>query len=94
MGENRNKDLEEMKEMLDVVGEKVPKMFREIVGSIYTKDTATQMGQAVGAYYQELIAAGMPKDVAAEMAMAYSVSLKDMMSGKQFSMTYKDEDKA
>ncbi|NLE70285.1 MAG: hypothetical protein GX611_08860 [Clostridiales bacterium] len=78
-------DTEELAQVLDTVGEKVPKLIRDILGSLYNKEAGINMGQAVGAYYKELLEAGIPQDAAIDMAKSLSFSLKDM------SLTYSDK---
>ena len=71
-------DTEDLARVLDTVGEKVPKLIRDILGSLYNKEAGISMGQAVGAYYKELLEAGIPQEDAIEMAKSLSFSLKDM----------------
>lgn len=71
-------DTEELAQVLDTVGEKVPKLIRDILGSLYNKEAGINMGQAVGAYYKELLEAGIPQEDAIDMAKSLSFSLKDM----------------
>ncbi len=70
-------DTEELAQVLDTVGEKVPKLIRDILGSLYNKEAGINMGQAVGAYYKELLEAGIPQEDAIDMAKSLSFSLKD-----------------
>ena len=72
-------DTEELAQVLDTVGEKVPKLIRDILGSLYNKEAGTNMGQAVGAYYKELVDAGIPQEAALEMAKEFSFSLRNFM---------------
>lgn len=86
--------VEKMKEMLDMVSEKIPRMMQGLLDTVYSKETAVSMGQAVGTYYRELVAAGMPPEVAADMARAYTISVKDIISNRQMGMDHKDGDRA
>ena len=61
-----------------MVGDKVPKLIREVMGSLYSKEAGLNMGQAVGAYYKELLAAGLPQEAAVDMAKEFSFSLKNL----------------
>ena len=79
-----SKDVNDLRDILDTVGDRVPQLIKNIVGSLYSKEAGTSMGQSVGAYYQELIASGIPQEAALEMAKSYSLSMKDLMS-KNFS---------
>ena len=88
MSENKRefdiKDTYELGQILDTVGDKVPKLIKDIMGSLYSKENAANMGQAVGTYYKELIAAGIPQEDALDMAKSMAFSLKDIQfnSGK------------
>lgn len=75
---NFGKDAEELGSILETVGDKIPKLIRDIIGSLYSKDAGTNMGQAVGAYYKELIESGIPQDAALEMAREFSFSMKNI----------------
>ena len=79
-----SKDVNELRDVLDTVSDRVPKLIKDIVGSLYSREAGASMGQSVGAYYQELIASGIPQEAALEMAKSYSLSMKDLMS-KNFS---------
>lgn len=81
MGHNEeSKDVRDLKQVLETVGEKVPQLIRGVLDSLYTKEAGASMGQSVGAYYQELIAAGLPQEAALEMTKEYSFSLKQVMN--------------
>ena len=69
---------QDLAQLLDTVGEKVPKLIKDLLGSLYNKEAGTNMGQAVGAYYRELLDAGIPQEAAIDMAKELSFSLKNM----------------
>ncbi|MGI6687298.1 MAG: hypothetical protein ACOX6Y_02865 [Christensenellales bacterium] len=83
-------DVNELRDVLDTVSERVPKLIKDVVGSIYSREAGASMGQSVGAYYQELIASGIPQEAALEMAKSYSISMKDLFS-KNFSAEIGDK---
>jgi hypothetical protein len=64
--------------MLEAVGDKVPRLIKNVMNSLYSQEVGAGMGKAVGAYYRELIEAGIPQEAALEMAKGFSFSLKDM----------------
>jgi hypothetical protein len=80
MSENNKKEfeVEKVAEIMEVVGDKVPKLIRDVMGSLYSKEAGLNMGQAVGAYYKELLAAGLPQEAAVDMAKEFSFSLKNL----------------
>lgn len=77
----RSKDMNELSDVLETVSEKVPRLIREVMGSLYSKDTGAAMGQSVGAYYKELVASGIPQDAALQMAKEFSFSMKNFDFG-------------
>lgn len=74
-----DKDMEELSELLDTVTAKVPKLIKDLVGSLYSPEAGANMGKAVGAYYKNLVEAGLPQDVAVEMAKDYALSVTKVM---------------
>lgn len=70
-------DIKELAEVLDTVSEKVPKLIREIVGTLYSPEAGKNMGKAVGSLYKELLDSGIPQDAALDMAKSYMISMKD-----------------
>ncbi len=108
MEDNKQKktsDAQNVADMLDAVGDKIPALLRNITSSLYSRETGASMGQAVGAYYKELVDAGIPVQAALEMAKDYSFSLRHVVnqgSGggntsdghgpKGFSFTYSSND--
>lgn len=73
-----NNDLKTMNEILDSVSEKLPKLIRGIIGSLYSMDAGREMGKAIGSFYQELVASGFPEKDALEMSKQYMISLKSL----------------
>ena len=83
MEETTMDDMKELEEMLDVVSKKVPKLIRELVGTLYSPESGANMGQAVGAFYKGLVESGLPADVAVEMAKEYSLSFTQIIKAAQ-----------
>ena len=83
-------DMQELANVLDTVGDKIPGLIQKVMGSLYSRETATGMGQAVGAYYRELVDAGIPQEAALDMATEFSFSLKDMKHGAMSFSTDKE----
>ncbi|MGI6689667.1 MAG: hypothetical protein ACOX63_02275 [Christensenellales bacterium] len=74
-----SKDVNELRDVLDTVSERAPKLIRDIIGTIYSKEAGTALGQSVGAYYKALVESGIPQDAALDMANGYAFSIKDMV---------------
>jgi len=64
-------DAEEVKEILSVVSEKVPALIKGLMSSVFSADSARDMGKAAATYYSELKAGGIPDDVAVQMTKEY-----------------------
>ena len=69
--EKRKMDAEEVALILEAVSERVPKLIKGLVQSVFSEESAASIGKAVGAYYKELKAGGIPDDVALKMAQDY-----------------------
>jgi ribulose kinase len=70
-----DKDLSELKEILDTVSDKVPGLIGNLVSAVmtnvYSPEAGQQLGKAVGAFYNELVASGIPAEEALKMAKDY-----------------------
>ncbi len=66
-----SEEAEEVKEILSVVSEKVPALIKGLMSSVFSADSAKDMGKAAATYYSELKAGGIPDDVAVQMTKEY-----------------------
>jgi hypothetical protein len=76
------KDIDDLKELLGVVTDKVPGILRGVRDVIYSKDAAENMAEAVATFYKKLVDAGIPKDQAMDMTRGYMINLRDIFGGK------------
>jgi hypothetical protein len=67
-------DAEEVKEILDVVSEKIPKLIENLTDILYGEKSSAKFGKAVASFYKELVDSGMTKD-AYELTQQYMSSL-------------------
>jgi len=76
-------DPEKIKEILNVVSEKVPGLLRELSRILYGEEEAKQFGTAVATFYKELKEAGMTDEQAFELTRQYmsTLNLGQMMKG-------------
>lgn len=76
-------DPEKIKEILDIVSEKVPGLLKELSEVLYGPKEAKQFGVAVSTFYKELKDAGMTDEQAFELTRQYmsTLNLGQMMSG-------------
>lgn len=70
-GKKGSKDVEELKEVLSIVSDKVPALIKGLVQSVFSIDAAADMGKAAATYYKELKAGGIPDEVAIKMTQDY-----------------------
>lgn len=79
----RMPDPEKIKEILNVVSDKVPGLLRELSKIIYGPEEAKQYGISVATFYKELIDAGMTDKQAFELTRQYmsTLNIGQMMKG-------------
>lgn len=83
MGDNDLiKDIDDLKEILGVVTDKVPGILRGLRDVLYSKDAAENMADAVATFYTKLVDAGIPKDEAMDMTKGYMINLRGIFGGK------------
>ncbi len=70
-GEKAKAEAEEVALILEAVSDRVPRLIKGLVESVFSEEAATSIGKAVGAYYKELKAGGIPDDVALKMTQDY-----------------------
>jgi len=73
--ENRMPDPEKIKEILDVVSEKIPGLLKELSALLYSPESAKQYAEAAATFYKELKKAGMTDEQAYELTSQYLSTL-------------------
>ena len=68
-------DPEKIKEILDVVAEKVPGLLKELSMLLYSPESAKNYAQAAAIFYKELKGAGMTEEQAYELTKQYLSTL-------------------
>jgi len=87
------KDINDLKEVLGVVTDKVPAILRGLRDVLYSKDAAEDMAAAVATFYSRLVEAGIPREQAMEMTRGYMINLRDVFGGKNgFKMNFSNSD--
>jgi len=85
--ETREKgDVEELREVLGVVSERVPALIRGIRDVLYSREAAESMAEAVATFYKKLVDAGVPPKEALEMAKGYMIDLRSLFGRKGLSL--------
>ena len=79
MSKNGN-DIGELREVLDTVADKIPRLLSNVLTTLYSADSGRQMGQSIGSLYRELVDAGIPKEDALEMAKSYMISISSVLN--------------
>jgi len=76
MSEHNNMpDPQKIKEILDVVGEKIPGLLKTLSELLYGAQSAKQYAAAAATFYKELKAAGMTEEQAFELTQQYMSTL-------------------
>jgi hypothetical protein len=90
---------EEVKEILDVVAEKIPNLLESLSDILYSKENAQKYGDAVAHFYKSLLEAGMTTEQAFELTEKYMSSLSPLASmggmlkeGKHFRSSFNGEE--
>jgi len=76
------KDVGELRDVLDVVSDKIPALLRGLRDVLYSKESAENMAESVGTFYKKLVESGIPKEDALDMARGYMINLRDIMGKK------------
>jgi hypothetical protein len=74
MGERRDfgsKDAREVAEIFETLATKIPEMINGIVGSLFSPDSAANMGKAVAEFRKSLIEGGISEEEATQMTREY-----------------------
>ncbi|MFQ6128475.1 MAG: hypothetical protein ACE5QW_06195 [Thermoplasmata archaeon] len=83
------KDTEEVKEILEVVSEKIPALLNSLTDVLYGKNQAAKYAQAVAGFYKALKDGGMTDEQAFKLTETYMSNLNlpgmisDAISGKK-----------
>ena len=64
-------DPQEIKEILDVVSEKVPKLLEEITDALFSPEKAEKFGETVAKFYKSMIDSGMSPEQAFELTQKF-----------------------
>jgi hypothetical protein len=79
----RMPDPEKIKEILDIISEKIPGLLRELSSLLYSAESAKKYAQAAAIFYKELKSAGMTDEQAYELTSQYLSTLNlGKMMGK------------
>ena len=76
------KGIDDLKDVLGVVSDKVPGILRGLRNVLYSKDAAENMADAVATFYTKLVEAGIPKNEAMDMTKGYMINLRDLFGGE------------
>ena len=76
-------DPEKIKEILDVVSEKIPGLLKELSSLLYSPQSAKQYAEAAAIFYKELKNAGMSESEAYDLTSQYlsTLNIGRMMKG-------------
>jgi hypothetical protein len=76
-------DPEKIKEILDIVAEKIPGLLKELSTLLYGPESAKKYAQAAAIFFKELKSAGMTDQQAYDLTQQYmsTLNLGQMMKG-------------
>lgn len=80
--QREKKGAEEVREILEVVSDRVPALLRGIRDVLYSREAAENMAEAVATFYKKLVEAGVPPQDALEMAKGYMIDLRSLFGEK------------
>ncbi|MEW5937088.1 MAG: hypothetical protein AB1665_04620 [Candidatus Thermoplasmatota archaeon] len=70
----KHTDAEEVREILDVVAEKVPQLLNEITDALFSAEKAEQFGESVAKFYKSMIGSGMSQEQAFQLTEKFMES--------------------
>ena len=76
------REAEEVREILDVVSDRIPALLKGLRDVMYSREAAENMADAVATFYKKLVEAGIPKEDARDMARGYMINLRDVLGSK------------
>ncbi len=79
MSEEDLKDIEELKKVLEIVGEKVPPLISGLLNSVLNKQDAEDYAKQVSSFYSSLKESGMSEENAMKLTRDFMAS-RDPMS--------------
>ncbi len=74
MGE-KTTDAEQVKEILDVVSNRIPELLNSLTDVLYGKEQAGKYGTAIAGFYKSMKESGMTEEQAYELTQQYMSSL-------------------
>lgn len=66
---------EKIKEILDVISEKIPGLLKQLSELLYSPQSAKQYAEAAAIFYKELLTSGMTPEQAYELTSQYMSTL-------------------
>ena len=79
MAHDKDIPVQEIRELMDVVTEKLPGLLNQLRSALFSAEAGQDLGRAVGAFYKELVDSGIPVEDALEMAKSYIGSLQSVL---------------
>jgi hypothetical protein len=84
--------VEDIKEILQVVGTEVPGLIRSLMASIYSAEIAEQYAKGVGTIYKTLKEQGIPEEMLEKLVMKYADSINILGKAMQNINVGKEKD--
>ncbi len=90
----RHDDPEDIAAIFDTISDKVPAMIRGILDSLFSPESAANMGKAVAEFRKTLVEGGIPEEDAMAMTREYLQTLTNwqgIMKGARFGVHPREE---
>ena len=76
------RDVDDLREVLSAVSDKVPDLLRGLRDVLYSAEAAGNMASAVATFYKKLVEAGIPREDAMDMTRGYMINLRELFGKK------------
>jgi hypothetical protein len=90
----RHDDPEDIAAIFDTISDKVPAMIKGILDSLFSPESAANMGKAVAEFRKTLVEGGIPEEDAMAMTREYLQTLTNwqgIMKGARFGVHTREE---
>jgi len=74
---------EEVREVLDIVGARIPGIMKDVQSALYSVESLEKMGEAIGAFYRKLVDSGIPEKQAARLTIVQQSRLNEITDGRR-----------
>lgn len=88
--EEELEDAESVREMLDIVSDRIPTLITGIQEAVYSPEQSRQMAQSVAEFHKTLVDSGMPERDASALTISHMQNLQHTMLQRTARVRYRD----